>query len=103
MQKEYAEASLDIALKCYIYNAECKEFLSRTMSKFLLYWSEFHHELTFNINGPYTFSKSWQVNNAENISLLETKNLELKPEIENLKNVCSNFKLLDDKFLDFKK
>lgn len=78
---------LEVALKCYIYNTECKEFLSKTISKFLLYWSEFHNELTLNINGPFTFSKTWQVHNAESVSLLQKKKLELKPNIDSLRNV----------------
>lgn len=78
---------LEVALKCYMYNAECKEFLSRTISKFLLYWSEFHHELTLNINGPYTYSKTWQLNNTENVRLLEKRKVELKPDIDKLKTV----------------
>ena len=85
--KEYRLCSLDVALKSYIYNSECKDFLSKTISKFLLDWSEFNHEVTCNTIGPYSFSKTWQVNSAENLDILEKCKPEFLSETEKLKNV----------------
>jgi hypothetical protein len=78
---------LEVALKCYVYNTECKEFLSKIISNFLLYWSEFHYELTLNINGPFTYSKTWHINNSENVKSLDKTKLDLKSRINSLKNV----------------
>jgi hypothetical protein len=95
LKKEYAELSLEIAMKCFIYNTECREFLSKIISNFLLYWSEFHSELALSINGPYRYSQTWQFHNAENVKSLEKFKSDLKPNIDSLRNVRYSYLTID--------
>lgn len=90
--------SIEVAIKCYLYNAECKEFLSKIISKFLLYWSEFHRELNLNIHGPYTYSKTWQVRNAENATTLDKIKIELGMKIKTLREIVQSWSFGEERF-----